>query len=283
MNSSHYVAGTNMYSMKLNPALDTKGRNAKISVKNCAIHNSSYNISADLGNNTFSIIWINSERLDVTIPDGYYSFDDLNSYLQYVMTSKKWYIRNTSSSNPVQSQFFISFKANFIRYTTEIGILYVPSEMPSGFAYPVTETNEVLGWTLPTVPKYPQIILSSKLMKLFGFKTTSIFPSNTDASLKQNITYVSDTYPVLNDTFSYVLSCNMVNNPYSRQADALHMIPLTAAYGGLIDNNPATTNWLSIYESQYTELQIMLYNQDFKPFVPLDPELSLTLIIELDE
>ncbi len=79
INTSHYDANTNSYKYKFPFAIQFT--NAKVSVQNIAVYNSTYNISAGYQNNTLVLKWLGTDY-NITIPDGFYSFDDLNNFIK---------------------------------------------------------------------------------------------------------------------------------------------------------------------------------------------------------
>lgn len=273
INRSHYKMGTNRYEIDLK--FDATKNNAEIAVKSCSIYNSSFNITSAFGNNTFEITWIDGLKQSFVIPDGYYDFDGLNDYLQYCMVSKNWYfIANENNTSPVKSIFFLSFQANDIRYTAEISIF--PVESKSGYSPAGTWISN---------NKYPQIKLSTGLMKIFGFSSQQTFPLNQNGgSDPDNLTFSSDTYPTLSPVFAYVLGCNWVQNNYNvLNPNAFHQIALSKSFGELIIDSPPGNNYMSVYQANYNKLVISLYDQNMNGIVPVDPEISLTLLIKYNE
>jgi hypothetical protein len=169
LNSVHWQPGTHRYRYNFPQPIDFSKNNAQTALSQYALYNSTANISPSLGNDKYQIVWVNGQTVDVTIEPGYYSFSDLNSHIQFVMSQQTWYLVSTANSS--QGQFYISIDTNQIQYKAEILVYALPSSMPSGFSYPSNST-----WTLPTTPSYPQIILSPGLQRLFGLLTQSTFP-----------------------------------------------------------------------------------------------------------
>lgn len=96
-------------------------RNAKISVNNIYLYYSWYSISASQRNNQFSYIWYSGSgptatTVSITVPDGFYSISDLNSYLQSVMITNNHYLID-STGNFV---YFIEFEENSTYYSIQL-------------------------------------------------------------------------------------------------------------------------------------------------------------------
>lgn len=276
INTTHYVAGTNAYKVTFPSTVDVSKNNAKLGVFQYSMYNSTFNISDKLGNNTYKIIWVDGVTYDIKIEDGYYSFSDLNQNLQYNMAKHKLYLQNSTNSSQVM--YFIGCLANSIQYTAQIDVLYVPSTLPNGYVIP-----NGANWSLPSTAKYPQLVLSSGLMKMFGFKQQSVFPSSSStANGLTNLSFLSETYPILSPVFTYIIGCNLMNSPYSNLSTQFFAIPLTAGFGSLIHETMGSYALLDVSPGIYSNIVITLHDQEFNPIIPEDPELSLSLIFQHD-
>jgi hypothetical protein len=154
--------------------------------------------------------------------------------------------------------YFLSVTSNFIRYT------------------------DGATWSLPAQEKYPQLILSPGLMKLFGFKSQSLFPPSQTATTIENKGYLSDTYPVLSPIYAYVIGCNWVNSPFSQNPRVLYCIPLSESFGELLNAELSNSTLVSVFPRSYTNLDIYFMDQDLNPIVLIDPKISITLVLEYD-
>jgi hypothetical protein len=173
LNSVHWQPGTHRYRYNFPQPIDFSKNNAQTALSQYALYNSTANISPSLGNDGYRLVWINGQTVDVTIEPGYYSFSDLNSHVQFVMSQQGWYLVSTANSS--QAQFHISVNSNSIQYKAEVTVYALPSSMPTGFSYPSNAT-----WTLPTEPSYPQIILSPGL-QLADTKHFSAYTNTPDS------------------------------------------------------------------------------------------------------
>lgn len=281
INTTHYIAGTNRFRYVLPAPMDLTKNNPTVAISHYAVYNSTYNISSALGNNKYSIKWVDGTTKEFVIDDGYYSFSDLNLNLQYNMASEKWFLQNTTTSS--QAYYFIACQANNIQYKSEIDIFYVPSTMPSGYAIPSGAT-----WTLPAQPTYPQITLSAGLQSIFGITSQSVMPDSqtiqtTATGVPKNLTYLSNTYPVLSPVFVYVVGCNLISNSVNANPTIFAQIPLTASYGEMITQTFSVSKMLTVSKGKYTFIELTLYDQNLTPLVLVDPEISLSLMLEFDE
>ena len=188
----------------------------------------------------------------------------------------KWYLVSTTQSN--QLLYHINIAANTIKYAAEITMLYVSST--DGFKLP-----DNCGWTLPTTGqiKYPKITLPAGFMKILGFKSQSSFPANQTGSTATNLTFLSDTTPVLSNTFAYSIGCNMINSKFSLNPSIFFQIGLTKSFGELISESMPTVHLYTVYPAKYTKLEITIHDDDENAITPLDPEFRIQLILEYDE
>lgn len=297
--TENYIPGTNKYRFNFSQPLDFRGKKAKLMMHQYTLYNSTFNISSSLGNNTYSVIWPSytksgvvypSKQYDFIIPDGYYSFSDLNTNLQYNMASNYLYLQNSNNSSQVL--YFISFSSNIILYKSEIDINYIPNIMPSGYTLPSNMPSSVLDiqhWELPTDNTYPKLILSSGLQKLFGFTTQGrTFPisqtiQNKTNGTPKNLSFLSDIRPILSPTFSYLLTCNFIDSKVSNIPTLFFQIPLSASYGKLISATTTNPIGISINPTVFNHLEIGVLDNNYNAIILNDEELVISLLIEIEE
>jgi hypothetical protein len=280
MNSPNWVAGTNRYRYNFSQPVDFSKNNAQVAISQYAVYNSTYNISSSLQNNTYTIIWTNGASVTVTIPDGYYSFSDLDLHLQFTMSTQGWYLVSTTNSS--QASFFLSTTVNSIQYRAQINTYCLQTAMPSGLTYPAGAT-----WTLPTTPTYPQLILSPGLQRLYGMLTQSTFPLSQTPPVENGSTvlyqsFLSTSYPILSPVFCYVLGLNLVNSGLAANPTIVTQIPLTAAYGSLITNTLPISVMFDVCPGKYSFVELSIYDQNLSPLVLVDSEICVNLVLSWD-
>lgn len=274
----NWIQGTNKYRLNFSQPLDLRNVNAKLMMYQYSVYNSTYNISKALENNTYSIKWINGQIYNFTIPDGYYSFDDLDTNLQYNLAQNKLYFQNTTDTNKVL--YYIKFSANTVLYKSQIDINFVPSTLPSGFTIPSGAS-----WTMPIQSTYPQITLSKGLMTLFGFTKTATIPINqTVPSPNINASFLSDIAPRLSPTFSYYLTCNFVETKVSNVPNIFFQIPINAGYGKLISQTVGNSGTgLSVMKTIYNFMEITFLDNNYNTNVFNDPDIAISVILQIEE
>lgn len=281
INTTHYVAGTNRWRYTFPEPLDLRNNRPTMSISHYAVYNATYNISASLGNNTFSITWVDGTNKSFTIPDGYYDYSALELFIQFCMVGETWYLVNTTTSN--QIQYYLGCRANAVQYKAELSVYYVPSTMPSGYALPADAT-----WSLPAQPTYPQITLSSGLQSIFGLTSQASFPTSqtiqtTGTGVPLNLSFLSNTYPIISPVYSYSLGCNLIMNSFNTNPQLFCQIPLTEEFGKLITQHFSVSKMLTVRPGVYSFIEIQMYDQNGAPLVLIDPEMSLALVLEFDE
>lgn len=270
INTSHYMGG-NTYSFKF--PQNVKMDNCTLSVYSASMYNSTYNISSSLGNNTFSIVWL-SNTFNIAIPDGYYSFDDINSFIEQQCIINKLYC-TTSTGDYV---YFINVSANAVRYRSQIDVYPIPTSATAtsnGWSLPSGAS-----WSFPVTAATPQLIISSGLKSLFGFSLQTSFPVTVGSTSSSTL---GDIYPTISPIFSYVFTCNLVNSAISIPSGVFFQLPVTASYGGLIEANVSQNSSVTIQDGSYNDVTIQLWDQDFNPLSFQDPALSMSLLISIPE
>jgi hypothetical protein len=287
INSSNYVNGSNnmyKYTFPVNGGVKFNSK-CKVGLSQIAMFNSSFNISSSLNNNTFSIVWyanygsgITSQTFNITIPDGYYSNSDLNYYLQSQMIANKLYLINSSG----QYVYFISIEQNTTKYAIQINIGVLPTLTTIttlNYTYPVS-----CPWLVQSTVKSPQLIINSGLQTFFGITSRNTFPLSSElSSITSNVSYVSDTCPIVNPINSYILTCNLVSSYFSIPDNIFYSVPLTSGFGSLITINNSAIIYNSIREGIYNNIIIQFYDQNLATLQFVDKEIVLILSIDIDE
>ncbi len=269
LNTMNYV-GNNKYVYKLPGAVTMK--DCKVSLFSLSMYNSTYNITSQLGNNTFSIDWLGTVY-NITIPDGYYSIPDLNFFLQQQMLLNYLYV---TINNGGQNTFFLEIAVNTVRYKAQLNSYYIPTSAGATTLTYVKPTSA--SWSYPGVNSTPRITLCPGLKTLLGFNDAlAYYPLTVQTT---NFTRISDTYPILSPIFNYIICCNLIESKYNIVGDILCQVPINASFGNLISMNNAQSQMINIRDGNYSEIVITLYDQNYNLLQMQDPELILTLIID---
>jgi len=275
INSSDYVVGSgNQYTYNFPSTVKLDATNS-IGVASCSIYNSTFNITSTLGNNSFTFVWNAAAQTSFTftIPNSYMSVSDLNFFLQQQMITNNLYVTNAS----LQNVYFMEFVVNAPRYAVSLNIYPLPTSAQAttlGYTKPSAAT-----WSYPTSAKCPQITFNTAFGSLIGY-TAGTYPATASVSTTQNL--VSDITPNLNVVDSYILTCSLLNSPYSIPSDSFFTVPLTAGLGSLISLNPSQIVFNTVSPNTYSSITIRFFDQNFNVLQMNDHQLTLTLAI-LDE
>ena len=271
INSTHYV-GNNMYRLKLPKAVEFK-KGDKLSLYSFSMYNSFYNISASqYGNSNITFTWFDSTVYNWTIPDGYYSLSDLNLWLQQQFILNKLYCVNSNNS---QNIYFTVFQTNSVLYKAQIDVYFMPSSTNAAlYGY---QKPEGATWNFPATNTMVRITINENLKKYFGFSTQTTFGIITPV---QNMNYLSDVCPSISRVFSIYLGCNLITSDFNQIGNLFSQFPISASYGNLIKIESPIDSLISIKEGIYSEITITLWDQENRPLIFIDTELTLFLIIQ---
>jgi hypothetical protein len=274
LNSTNYVSGSgNRFEFKFKGGEVIFGQGSKLALLKTTIYNCVYNISSSIGNNTFSIKWIDGTIYNATIKDGYYSIPDLNYYIANYLYSNNLYTNDSDDATDFTSYIFLS--ADSIAYGSTLVVDVVPSlatATASGILKPSSAT-----WSFPSSPKQPEITLCDGLKTLLGLTQQSTYGSQNNTS--QTIYYSAST-PQVSTVDSYILVCNMIYNRLSSSyGNILHSIPLgSSAFGEqIIDTSSYGINYLNIVPNRYTSIIIEVLDQKNQPVKLLDTEVNIMI------
>jgi hypothetical protein len=272
INSSNYVANSgNTYTYQL-PSSWKVADGDQIGVASISIYNNTFNVTSSRGNNVLTIYWNANTQTTytLTIPDGYYSAIDLNYQIQQFCILNNLYVTN-SSGNYV---YFIEIQQNSVRYALQLNTYYLPTSANAttlGYTKPSGAT-----WSFPTSNSCPQIKISKGFGALLGLLENT-YPLS--ASTATNQQFLSTTTPVISPIDSYILTCNLINSPYSIPSNVFFTIPLNGSLGTLITVNPSQIVFNNIAPNVYNTITVQLYDQLFNALTLNDKEMTLTLAI----
>ena len=273
INTTHYVSN-NMYRLKLPKAVQFK-KGDKLSLYSFSMYNSFYNISASqYGNSNITFTWFNGTVYNWVIPDGYYSLSDLNLWLQQQFIINKLYCTNANNS---QNIYFVQFQTNSVLYKAQIDVYFMPSSTNAGlYGYQIPSGAS---WTFPATNTMNKITINSNLKSYFGFSTLTTFGEITPV---QNMNYLSDICPTISPVFSIYLGCNLIVSEFNQIGNLFSQFPISAAYGNLIKIESTIDSQISIKEGIYSDIVITLWDQENRPLIFIDNELTLFLIVSSD-
>ena len=251
-----------------------------------------------------------SVDLNITIPDGYYTADSLNYFLQNICIQNNLYLTDSAGSGV--NTYFCEILQNSTYYGFQLNLYNLPNKMPQSLSYPQGAI-----WTLlnDNNTYTPQIIFPPSLQKFFGFSsnivnktsgkitidptslnmliptsTTSLQSSNPNIFLNnmQNIvstyTFVSDICPIIHTVNSLVMDCNLICSKYNAErSNTFFSIPMSAPFGNLITVGPVSPCLCNMAGGNYTAIEISFYDTYGAPVNVRDSDITLTLVLSVEQ
>ena len=249
-------------------------RGSKMAISNAVIPYSFFNVSGgQYNNNSLGYYWPNGTFNLVSFPDGFYTTDSINNFLQQYMIAKFQYLTNTTTG---QNMYFIQIVTNQTYYSNQILLFPVPMTLPAGFTAPSGFPYAVSSATTPQV-NFP----STKSMgSLLGF-TTGTYP-NTPTTLSNNV--LSNSIPNACPVNAIVLRSNLINNNCGQISDMLDSFAINnTSFGSNITYQPPWAKYVSIVEGVYSSINITLVDQNLQNIKFNDNNLLLSILIVTPE
>ena len=249
----------NKFSFKM-PTQFSVGSANQISLKSLRMYYSWFNITAAKNNNQFSYQWVNGTTYPVVLPDGIWSFTDVQGFLEQTMRANGHYLINASGQNV----YFIKLQSNSVFYRISLTLTPVTAILPAGYTAPA-------GWVAPTTDKIPLLIIpATAIQTYFGFPAAT-YPSVTQATIYQaNSTNV----PQVTDVSSLMIQCNAVKNEYGPdyRTIASFNVPPGQQPGSLISEVPFYQDWIPMQPNfRLNILELYLVDQNSNPVKIEDP------------
>ena len=268
LNSSNAISGdTSRYVYKF-PVSATFDNDDEVSVTSLSIYYSWFNITSTLGNNTFSYIWpVGAVTVNITVPDGFYTANTLNSYLQSVMITNSHYLINATGDYV----YYIEFVENSSAYSIQFNSYPIPTALPAGYSAPA-------GWTgYPAVASTPQIVINSNNFRyIIGFNA-STYPTVVQAT---NYSKISDFVPQFSPVQSVLVSCSLVNNTLAIPPNIIFgFAPTDTSFGSIISPNITNFIWNQVTAGTYPNFTIQFLDQSYNALPIRDTNLVLILSV----
>ena len=263
---------------------------SQICVSQIVIPYSWFNVNNGYYNNaTLSYIFGNN-TYNVTFPDGFYTTEDLNKYLQLYMVNQNQYLYNISTG---LNMYFIEIIVNVTYYSNQLLFTPIPKFLPDGYS---TGSTVINGYTYsgfnvnPTTCGLfgyngnvfsqtgytPQIIINSNISTLIGFSKNT-YPSvqiNTYYNILSNIT------PNSTQVNSIIIRSNIVNNPCCMPSDILDSFSINNTFGSNITYTPYYEKWVNIKSGNFANLTILLQDQNFNAIEANDNNILISLLLK---
>ena len=269
INSTHHTNDNRfVYNLKNNVKFTRKDT---ISVQEVSMYNSIFNITERQGNNKFTLTW-NAEPVSqhmITIPDSFLNIDDLANYIKTQCVLKGLYMTNADGAVFT----YINLAINPSIYGTELTVQPLPNEaerVAKGLLIPVGST-----WTLPTYPQTMQISFNKQYGSLFGF-SAGVYPISPQQVVYQR---VNDNVPQIVESTNILVGISVINNTFSTPNNILCSFPINEDFGSRISYINANGTHTNCNDITVSELEILFYDQYFRPLNMIDNNINLLLNI----
>ena len=273
----------------------------KLALASLQMFYSTFNITAINNNNVFSYVWVDGTEHSVVIPNGYYTIQTLNEFLQFTMINNTHYLIDNDTNNNV---YFLTMGTNASTYKVELtcfqmnATLFVIGAGAGQYSLPAGAS-----WVVPTASILPMFkIPATSFRDVIGFSNAGYYPQGASGSYAEatiagvppaqtqspayasNLVFSSDIVPQVSPLSSYLVRCNLINNNYAVPNDLLYSFSPQAVFGEQFTIAPNQLIFINIQEGQYNKFAVEFADQNNKPVAIEDPNFVVLLIIsEADE
>lgn len=243
----------------------------EVALSSIAMYYSWYNISAELGNNTFYIttrVGVVNTINTITIPDGIYNIVDLNEYFQQWSITNGFYLIDSIG----EYRYFAQFTINDNRYSVDVITYPVPTALPATF----TQPSNWIGY--PTQNYNPVLKFPSKFNDLVGYAID--FTTSLNLGVNTILSYQSSTSPdVSANTETILIAIDNIDNKYTNQSSIIYALTSSVNAGAIIYEKPPNFIFSPFIKGTYSEIYIRFLNSNYQPIHIVDPNITLTFTL----
>jgi hypothetical protein len=228
-------------------------------------------VSSQYANNTFSLIFptgATTQTVAVTLPDGYYSINDIQNYIQQVCITNKFYL--ITSGGSYVYPFFLAYSSTY--YKVQIICATIPNaaDMATlGYTQPAGAP------ALPTATTGVQFVTGT-LGGIIGFANATTLPAVATASTQN---FLSTQTPIGSNVNSLIFRCSLVDNNVSFPSDIMDGCSINTVFGSNIIYDPSFEKWVKMKSGTYSSLIFTIVDQNFNQIYSVDPNIAITLMI----
>jgi len=268
INSTHYVENTDStYRYRLPAGGITLNHGDSASLTSIAMYYSWFNISEENGNNQLTLIF-DGVNYPITFPDGYYSIDTLNQYIQHFCIENNLYLKDASGNHV----YYLTFTTNPSRYKVQLDAFVMETSLPSGWTDP--------GFPFPLSPITPQVAIPANMNKILGF-SVGTYPPTASGSKYETL---GDLTPQLSPVQSILIRSNIISNGrYSNPTDLLATFTVNnnTAFGQLVEYEPNDYSFMTVQPGKYEFIEISFIDQVFKTLKIQDKDITMMMLIKI--
>jgi len=247
----------------------------EVMVSSAQIPYSIFNITSAYGNNSFVLNFPTGSgassytTFTITFPDGFYTLNDFNNYVQQFCITNGLYLINSSGQNV----YYINFSVNQNYYSIQLLLYTVPRSLPTGFTAP----SNWIGYSTYTSDRTPYITINNNLSDYLGF-TQGQYP----ATLPQTSNYSilsNKKPPIASYVNSIIIHCSLVNNQVVSPSDILDAFQISnATFGQNINYSPNIEKYVKLTKGTFNSMILYFTDQNNNPINLIDPNILITLL-----
>jgi hypothetical protein len=270
--SSSNIVGTGNNVLTYDIPTTATFRDDYVAVASVSMYYSWFNISAALGNNTFTYTWDQAgSPTSITIPPGLYEVSTLNAFLQSEFIRLGHYMVQISTA---QNVYFAEFVINPAQYVVQINTYSIPIASAPPVGYTIVAA-------LPAAQNTMGMTLGSGLGALLGYTggNLTIAPVAGLADFVQR-SFQSNVSPNIQPNSTVLISVDGVDNPYASPTGVIYAFSPSVGVGEIVIEKPPQLCWVKIREGQYRQLTVRLLGSANNTPLPIkDPAMTIILAI----
>jgi hypothetical protein len=245
-------------------------------ISNITLPYSFFNVSTFYNNKTFSLIFPTAATTitySITLPDGFYTITDINSYIQQQCVLNGAYLIDTSGNYV----YFIKMIYDSTYYAIQLLYYSVPTSIGT-YTRPSSGLYSTVGTGLPTTAYTPQLVLAStgSIKTIMGF-AAGTFPSTQTTSSGNALSTLT---PIGSNVNSIIMQCSLISNRCTVPSDIIDSMPINnVSFGSNINYQPPFENFVSVSDGTFNNFSFTFRDQNLNDIYAKDPNVSITLII----
>lgn len=253
----------------------------EVMLSSAQIPYSVFNITSAYNNNKFTLYFPTNSfatsytTFNITIPDGFYTIEDLNSFMQQYAISNGLYLINATGDNVYYTP---AFYVNPTSYAIQILLYTVPNSLPNGWTMPLNFIG-FSGYVNERTP-YITILSNNNFSDYIGFLPGNYPPSAPATPQLTNYSVLSNKKPpIASYVNSIIVHCSLVNNPVVSPSDILDAFQISnTTFGANINYSPSVEKFVKLTKGSYSSMIITLTDQNNIPINFIDNNILITLL-----
>lgn len=273
LNSSNVVSGSNNTSFKFNfLGGNFQAKDYEICIGSLTIPYAWYNISTFYSNNTFSITFPTTAStatlVNVVLPDGFYSVNDIQNYIQQICIANGFYLIDSAGNFVFYT--YLTYSSTY--YKVQLVQTIVPNALPAGWSLPSNHQ----GFNALAITPTLVLASSGSIATIIGFASGASYPSVPSAT---NYNILSTSTPVGSIINSLVIRCSLVSNNIVVPSDIMDGFAINSTFGSNITYDPSFEKWVKLKDGVYNSLTLNIVDQNLNTISSVDPNIAITLLI----